>query len=316
MIKRFQFLVIFLTVSLSAYSQRYISQLFNEVNQQTVTYLSTGQEALQLDIYQPKKDTQKLRPLMLFVHGGGFAGGARDEPEIIDFCKNMARRGMVAVSMSYTLTMKGKSFSCDQTAENKMATFKNVGLEIAEATAFLLQNKEKYNIDPSLMVLAGSSAGAEAVLHTAFWPEAQKPLPTDFKYAGVISMAGAIFDLGLINNASAMPMQLFHGTCDDAVPYGSASHHYCDENEVGHLMLHGAGSISKKLEALNKGYYLVTGCGDNHSWAGKPFKHYNQEIADFIANDVVKAVFRQLHQVIAVNENCDFAEAPYVCVNN
>jgi predicted esterase len=63
------------------------------------------------------------------------------------------------------------------------------------------------------------------VLHAAFWPETQQALPADFKYGGLISMAGAIFDLALINEQSAMPIQLFHGSCDNLVPYGSAPHH-------------------------------------------------------------------------------------------
>ena len=52
------------------------------------------------------------------------------------------------------------------------------------------------------MVLAGSSAGAEAILHTAYWPatraaDGQALLPPDFRYAGVISMAGGLGILGL-----------------------------------------------------------------------------------------------------------------------
>jgi len=311
---KFQILTILTLINLNAFSQRYKNQIFDEVTEQTFTYLITKNDTLQLDIYQAIKDTQKMRPMILFVHGGGFAGGARDEPAIQEFCKNMARRGIVSASMSYTLTMKGKSFSCDQSAKNKMATFKQAGLEIAEATKFLLDSMERLNIDSAKIILAGSSAGAEAVLHTAFWPEAKEPLPNQFKYGGVISMAGAIFDLNLINEESAIPLQLFHGTCDNLVPYGSAPHHYCDKEDVGYLMLYGAGSIAEKMKSLNKGYYLLTGCGDNHSWAGKPFKHYREEIADFVYHEVIQQKFRQVQEILMINDNCDFAVSPEVCL--
>ncbi len=296
-------------------AQRYQNQIFNEVDFKTETYLKTHTEALKLDIYQPKNDDANNRPLLLFVHGGGFAGGARDEPEIAEFCKNMARRGIVAISMSYTLTMKGKSFGCDQSAENKLATFKQAGFEINEAANFLLEKKSELKINSELVVLAGSSAGAEAVLHAAFLPETQKSLPAGFQYAGLISMAGAIIDLNLITKETAMPMQLFHGTCDDLVPYGSAPHHYCEQKDAGYLMLHGAGSITKHLETLNKSFYLVTGCNDNHSWAGKPFKYYQEEIADFIQNDVILKKFRQTHEIIRSVSNCQIADAPEICIN-
>lgn len=306
-------LLIIITISYSA-AQRYQNQIFNEVDVKTETYLQTKDEALKLDIYQPANDNAADRPLLLFVHGGGFAGGARNEPEIAEFCRNMARRGIVAVSMSYTLTMKGKSFGCDQSAENKLATFKQTASEINEAANFLLGKKSELKINPELVIVAGSSAGAEAVLHAAFLPETQKSLPAGFQYAGLISMAGAIIDLNLITKETAMPMQLFHGTCDDLVPYGSAPHHYCEQKDAGYLMLHGAGSITKHLETLNKGFYLVTGCNDNHSWAGKPFKYYQDEVASFINNDVIQHKFRQIHEVIPTNRSCNVAPLPDVCL--
>lgn len=309
-----RFLILTATISI-AHAQRYKNQIFDEVSEKTFTYLTTETDTLQIDVYQAKEDTQKLRPMILFVHGGGFAGGARNEPEIKEFCRNMARRGIVAASMSYTLTMKGQSFGCKQAAENKMATFKQSGLEISAATKYLLERKGEFNIHPNQVILVGSSAGAEAVLHAAFWPETQTPLPDNFKYAGLISMAGALFDLSLITKETAMPIQLFHGTCDDLVPYGSAPHHYCDEQDAGYLMLHGAGSIVERMKELNKSYYLMTGCGDNHSWAGKPFKHYREQIADFIYQDVIQGKFRQLHQILMINEKCAIVEAPNVCLD-
>ncbi|MEM7106972.1 MAG: alpha/beta hydrolase [Bacteroidota bacterium] len=291
--------------------QRYQDQIFNEVARMTVTYLEDKQ--LQMDIYQPVGDAQTDRPVLLFVHGGGFAGGARDEPEIMDFCKNMARRGIVAASMSYTLVMKGKSFSCDQAAANKLATFQSVSDEIVEATQYLMKHKDDLKIDTDLVVLAGSSAGAEAVLHVAYQNEARARLPEGFTYAGVISMAGAIHNIDLINAETAIPTQLFHGTCDDLVPYGTAPHHYCDENQAGYLVLHGPKTISQKLRELNRGFYVLTGCNDNHVWAGRPFKKYRAEIADFVKQDVLEGKFRQIHEILPTDKMCSLVEAPKIC---
>lgn len=307
-------IIVFGFSTLQLLAQRYQNQIFNQVDIKTETYMVNKKESLKLDIYQPQNDDAANRPLILFVHGGGFAGGSRDEPEIAEFCKNMARRGMVAVSMSYTLTMKGKSFGCDQSAENKLTTFKFAASEINEAASYLLKNKNKLKISTELIILAGSSAGAEAVLHAAFLPETQKSLPSDFQYAGLISMAGAIIDLNLITKETAIPMQLFHGTCDDLVPYGSAPHHFCEEKDAGYLILHGAGSITKHLQSLNKGYYLVTGCNDNHAWAGKPFKHYQEEIADFITHDALQRKLRQIQEVILTDSNCSIVPSLNVCL--
>tara|TARA_R110002012_G_scaffold252147_1_gene430328 strand:+ start:132629 stop:133636 length:1008 start_codon:yes stop_codon:yes gene_type:complete len=319
MIKSRLFILLILAMSFSSHlkslAQRYENQIFNEVDIQTQVYLETDSEELKLDIYQPKNDEMENRPILLFVHGGGFAGGARDEYAIMEFCKNMARRGIVAVSMSYTLSMKGQSFGCNQAAENKMNTFKQAGLEISKATVHLLNQAKVLKIDPSKIVLTGSSAGAEAVLHAAFWPEANTPLPDNFQFGGLISMAGAIYDLDLINKKTAIPMQFFHGTCDDLVPYGTAPHHYCNESDIGYLLLHGAGSIVEKLEELNKGFYLVTGCNDNHSWSGKPFFSFRSEIADFVYHDVVLQKLRQHHQVIKEFDSCQLVDAADICLD-
>lgn len=295
----------------SAHAQRYHTQIFDEMKRWTVTYDTI--KSLQMDVYSATADDLKNRPLVLFVHGGGFAGGARDEPEIVDFCKNMARRGIVAVSMSYTLTMKGQSFSCDQPSENKLSTFKQVAEEIHSAAIYLIRNNSELRINPEHIVLAGSSAGAEAVLHAAYWSETLHQLPKDFSYAGVISMAGAISNIDWINAKSALPMQFFHGTCDDLVPYGKAPHHYCNTSDVGYLMLYGAGAIVEKLKNLNQGYYLITGCNDNHSWAGKPFKSYQAEIADFIYHDVLQNKLRQIHHIIPTEKECAIVDAPSSC---
>ncbi|MGD1958464.1 MAG: alpha/beta hydrolase [Fulvivirga sp.] len=298
-------------VIFGAASQRYRDQIFNQVSRKTVSYLED--KDLQLDIYQATADTEKDRPVLLYVHGGGFAGGARDEPEIVDFCKNMARRGIVAVSISYVLVMKGKSFGCDQAAANKLNTFQSVSDEIVAASNYLIKHKKELRINTSQVVLAGSSAGAEAVLHVAYQNKARASLPVGFTYAGVVSMAGAIHDIDLINAETAIPTQLFHGTCDDLMPYGTAPHHYCNEGEAGYLILHGAQAIAQKLKDLNKGYYLVTGCNDNHDWAERPFKEYRVQVADFIWQDVLQKKFRQIHQVITTNKTCSITSAPMVC---
>jgi len=304
----------FILVS-NVYAQRYENQIYNKVKIETQTYLETDTDTLKLDIYQPKGDKMKSRPLILFVHGGGFAGGARDEYAIMGFCKNMARRGIVAVSMSYTLTMKGQSFGCNQPAKLKMSVFKQTALEISKATQHLLNQVGQLNIDPNKIILSGSSAGAEAVLHAAFWPEANKLVANGFKYGGLISMAGAIYDLDLINEETAIPMQFFHGTCDNLVPYGTEPHHYCKETDSGYLLLHGAGSIVGKLKDLDKGFNLTTGCNGNHSWAGKPFKNFRSEIADFIYHDVVLGEFRQYHRIIIDSDTCRYTKTPDVCLD-
>lgn len=302
-------------------SQRYLTDVFDSVDTLTMTYIKKDKEDLKLDLYLPNGDTLSKRPLLLYVHGGGFSGGARDERYIKDFCKNIARKGYAVASMSYRLVMKGQSFSCDQPSPNKIRTFQSVVQDIRDATSFLIQSASRYQLDPQKIVLAGSSAGAEAIVHAAFWKIEQLPagtqaLPLGFKYAGMISMAGAIVDVKLITRSNAIPALFFHGTCDNLVPYATAPHHYCAPGRDGYLILHGAKSMAERLEDLGKPYFLLTSCGGNHSWAGRPLVQEVSSIVDFLYHDVLQQEFRQIHYVVQEDGACDYFESPFPFCNS
>ena len=289
-------------LSLSATAQsRYQDSLY-AVSMATYTYAEKPSDTLQLDLYTPEGDGESARPLLLYVHGGGFSGGQRNSDGIDRFCRTTAARGYAVATMSYTLVMKGKSFSCDQPAPNKIETFRLTGQDVVRATRFLIDRADTLGIAPSQVVLLGSSAGAEAILHTAYWPatrtiDGQALLPTNFRYAGVISMAGALVSLDWVTADSAIPTQFFHGTCDNLVPYGAAPHHYCDASEPGYMPLYGAEAIAEKLRALGKPYYLYTVCRGRHEWAGEPLSNNVAEIIDFLYHDVLNREQRQIHRI-------------------
>ena len=48
---------------------------------------------LKLDVYEPTGDTVTARPAIVWVHGGGFSGGNRTSPEIVDQATVFARKG-------------------------------------------------------------------------------------------------------------------------------------------------------------------------------------------------------------------------------
>ncbi len=303
------------------YGQRFIADVFEQIDSITLTYAQKGDDTLQLDLYLPKNDTMSTRPLVIYLHGGGFSGGQRDGDRIKSFGQALSRKGYAVASASYRLVMKGQSFSCDQPSPNKISTFQSVVQDIRDATVYLLGQSEKYRLDPAHFILAGSSAGAEAIVHAAFWeddqlPEGTTPLPDGFRYAGMISMAGAIVETKLITRENALPSLLFHGTCDNLVPYATAPHHYCQAGEVGYLILHGAKSIAERLEHLGQPYYLFTSCNGNHSWASRPMWEELPTIVDFLYRDVLKREFRQIHRVVYEEGDCEYFEEPFKFCEN
>ncbi len=256
----------------------------------TINYTDT----LSMDVFIPITGDQN-KPLLVYVHGGGFSGGARDSNRNLEFCQYFVERGWVTATVSYHLTRKGKGFGCEVPVQDKIETFRSSAKNIHQAVRHFLDKQSEYKINPDKVVLAGSSAGAEAVMQAVYWKEtSQGILSDDFKYAGVVSMAGAILDIGWITPSTAIPTQLFHGTCDPLVPYDVASHHYCQPGNEGFMMLYGAKSVTDRLEAINKSFYLVTDCGGGHEWAGKPMgDQFIGLIEDFLETDVLRNNLRQ-----------------------
>lgn len=290
--------------------QRYKEEITDSVRIETFTYAFKDNQSLDLDAYFPAFDNQVNRPLFIYMHGGGFSAGVRNDPGTREFCQRIARRGYVAVSISYRLTRKGTetAFGCNCPAVDKLNTFHEAVEDIQDATFFLIQNRDKMGIDPQKIILSGSSAGAEGVLNAAYQPPYCYGLDSGpVSYAGVISMAGAIPDTSRIYKESAIPSLLFHGTCDNLVPYASASHHYCKESQPGYLVLHGGYTIARKLKQTGTPYWLYTYCNAAHEIAGDPMHRNFNEIIEFCYSFVLNKNTEQRVTVIKTDKKpCEY----------
>ena len=298
-------------LSLKSNSQeRYKEEITDSVRVETYTYAFKDGKSLDMDVYFPAFDNQSQRPLILYVHGGGFSGGSRNEPDIQVFCKKLARYGYVVSSISYRLTREGKEngFGCDCPAADKRNTFTEAVEDLQDATFFMIQRRDKMGIDPQKIIISGSSAGAETALNTAYQPPYCYNLDSGpVSYAGVISMAGAIPDTSRIFKESAVPSLLFHGTCDNMVPYATAPHRYCKEGEPGYLILHGSYTIAEKLKKLGTPYWLYTYCNASHEIANKPMSDNFNEIIDFCYSYIVNKGSEQKRTIMKIdNKTCGY----------
>jgi acetyl esterase/lipase len=292
---------IIILVTTSRAQEKYFQPFTNEISIETHTYATKDGQNLEMDIYLPQNDPDTDRPVFVYVHGGGFQGGTRNSDDIVQFCTNLAEYGYVVASISYRLTRKDQpnGFGCDCPVSEKLVTFDAAVADIQDATFYLIQNYEYLGIDPQRIILAGSSAGAEAVLITSYSPPVCYDLPSGpVAYAGVIGMAGAIPDTSIIYDESAIPSLFFHGTDDNLVPYATAPHHYCEQNKPGYLILHGSHTLAQKLENLNVPYWLHTTCGGGHEMASKPMQNYFTEIVDFCYNFVLMEIGKSRHTIV------------------
>ncbi len=289
-------LITFFTAALSNAQTEYLDAIYS-VKKTTHTYHKFNRkDSLLLDFYRPEA-VNKQMPLLLYIHGGGFSGGQRDDANTIQFANAMAAKGYAVASISYRLIMKKKGFGCDTKTKDKIEAFDTAADDISYAIKHIIKNKDVFNVDADNVVISGTSAGAEAVLHLAYVYES-KILPKKFKFAGVIGMAGAIVSLDQIDTKKAIPTQLFHGTNDNLVPYHIAAHHYCSPDAKGYMLLYGSRAIADRLKGLGKSYFLFSVNGGTHSWSGIPMNRCIMEVTDFLYNDVLNNAKRQTERTI------------------
>ena len=277
--------MLILCMSTTGWTQkRYVDSLFSKIDEETFTY----KDSLQLDVYSASKDNNKGRPLILVVHGGAFMGGSREGLGEIKFSRIMAAKGYLVASIDYRLTLQGKSFGCDCPADQKIETFRAATDHILDALYYLSNSKFAY--DRSKIILLGSSAGAEAVLNTAFLQQHfafddlwEKPITI----SGVISLAGAMVDADYITKENAIPTLLVHGMKDTLVPYATAAHHYCNIGTKGYIILSGARTIADKLRLCETSSLLAYAPNGNHDWSWLGYKYSNM-IAEFIDEAVLE----------------------------
>ncbi|MDR5589543.1 alpha/beta hydrolase [Christiangramia sp. SM2212] len=271
--------------------EKYIDSLYEVSEVSREIYAEKDDQELIIDLYQPD-NSEKSRPLIVFMHGGGFSGGSPQNPQEVKFARIAAAKGYAVGLISYRLVRKGTEtgFSCDYEASGKIETFQLAAEDFMDAIVFMRDNSERLNINPENIIVGGSSAGAEAVLNAVYNPDLMfedQEKYAGIKFSAVISLAGAIIDARYLNEKESIPGIFFHGTDDNLVPYASAPHHYCENNKPGYLMLDGSKTIADKLEKLDESFLFYTFKGAKHEISGMPFNDL-PEVFQFLKNVVFK----------------------------
>lgn len=127
-------------------------------------HIPQGEDCLNLNVLAPDApiDPTALRPVMVFIHGGGYSvGSSREEPRRGEALVRAG--GVVYVSMNYRLGGLGYlDFSRYSTPERPFES--NLGLrDQAAALRWVHDNIRSFGGDPDAVTLFGESAGGNAV---------------------------------------------------------------------------------------------------------------------------------------------------------
>lgn len=172
-------LTIFILVNFSLNAQQWMDEKYAYDSIMNVTYGSSTNflgetESHEMDIYLPICGDSlgiSRRPLLLFIHGGAFLSGNKDETNIQNLCKRFAKRGYVTAALNYRLgfvsddiawTCNYPNYSCvfaTDSAEWFRAYYRAIQ-DGKGALRYLINRNNDYRIDTNNVFLAGESAGA------------------------------------------------------------------------------------------------------------------------------------------------------------
>lgn len=225
------------------------------------TYLYVKRDTcdLYLDVYNPAKGSQtsisgKEKPTVIFMFGGGFIRGTRDNQDYNYWFRKMTENGYRVISIDYRLGLKG-STKVGVAQVNVLDKAIHMAVEdLFSATQFIIDNAETLGVNPDNIVISGSSAGAISVMQAEYeisnktkWASV---LPAGFNYAGVMSFSGAILSReGKVDYKNRpCPTLMLHGTADKLVPY--------DQIAVFNLGFFGGGKLVERFAKFGFNYNM------------------------------------------------------------
>lgn len=261
-----------------------------EVKKETEVFAIEGSDTLRLDRYVGPNATKEKQPVVLFAFGGGFRGGDRASADYHAYFEFLARQGYTVISTDYRTTLKHLDPQ-QVTGPLDFMQALQVAIQTAvsdlyTATHYVIDHAEAWQIDPRLIVLSGSSAGAISVLQAEYQlchaEEGIPLLPKDFHYAGVIAFAGAIADVAAPTwPKQPCPILLFHGDADRTVPYREAT-----LPDMGGLW--GSASIAESLSQTGTSYAFYRIGKAGHEISSTPMQTQLYDILSFLDRQVMR----------------------------
>lgn len=279
-----------------------------KVDMQTQPFAIKGGDTLKMDIYRSVSAKDSVQPCIIYIFGGGFITGSRNDSLAVSNLKKLATKGFTVVSIDYRLGFE-KALGNPKTEPEKVKTnlktikpkgflnlfygsIKMAEADLFDATTYLTKHAQQLHINPTQLIPLGSSAGAVTTLHAQYDIAnrdtiAQNHLPKDFQYAGAISMSGAIFSLNgdLKWQRKPSPILFFHGDADQNVPY--------DKVRIKILLFtlkygfFGSKYIAQQLSSLRSPYTFYSFCNRKHEICFEPLINQQDVMATFIHRTIL-----------------------------
>jgi acetyl esterase/lipase len=232
-----------------------------------------------VDLYlPPRRVASQPRPLIIYIHGGGWMGGhTRQSAAFSNFPQvlaSLASEGFVVASLEYRLSGEAK--------------FPAQLQDVRAAIRFLKANAAKYGIDPTKVALWGGSAGGHLAALGGLSCGApgidDKPQPAGSECVQAVVSWYGVFDFApMVQRAEQAPVALLGcesgATCPANKIAAVSPLTYLDAKDPPFLLIHGDDDkvvpaeqsriAATRMMAVGVPVETIFMPGIDHSWIGK-----------------------------------------------
>ena len=157
------------------FSANPIQVMVKELGPWTPEYQPKGavsEDCLYLNIWTTAKSSKEKRPVVMYIPGGAFTGGSGNCP--VYNGENLAKKGLVVVTINYRVGVIGFLALPELTKESKHHSSGNYGLlDQLAALKWIKKNISAFGGDPARVTIMGQSAGAASVNYLTASPLAK-----------------------------------------------------------------------------------------------------------------------------------------------
>jgi hypothetical protein len=165
---------------LASTTQAYPAAYFDPSDGSTAVKLTN----IRLDVYQPDQavDSETQRPLVVYLHTGnalpppinGSPTGTRKDSCAVESCKRLAKRGYVAVSMSYRLGWNPLAATELERRGSLLNAIYRALHDVRQCVRFMKANATTYRINTNKIVVMGEGTGGYIALAHATLDDVQE----------------------------------------------------------------------------------------------------------------------------------------------
>lgn len=312
------------------------TSLSPDVKKKTYTYAIKGKDTLRMDVMRANRYGNQIQPCMIFIFGGGFAGGSRDKEYYLSYFNRITNEGLTVISIDYRLLMKGKNTNISGEGSNSgknntlnekkdsetfsakafsipspsipnpinslnpLSQYQNAIKAAVEdlfsATLYIINHKDEFNIDSNLIMLSGSSAGAITSLQ-GDWTLGRK--------AGTSNILPDNFKYKAVIGFAGAIMAGSSGVKYSTPPAPTLFFHGNQDPTVPYgtknyiiARLTGSSSLAQIFKKNKYPYHLVTINGGDHSVSTTVMTTELDRIVNFINTFVIQKRTYQIEETI------------------